>query len=107
MAYQPPLDGRYTVRSAFPSPSKSPGTCSRTVVAVTANAAPGLATSPTVTTTLPVVAPAGTRTTSAVADHIIGVPVVPLNLTVLVPWVAAKLVPAMVTIVPTGALVGS
>ena len=36
---------------------------------------------PTVTTTLPVVAPAGTGTTMLVADQLVGVAVVPLNVT--------------------------
>ena len=49
------------------------------------------------TTTLPVVAPAGTGTTMLVADQVVGVAVVPLNVTVLVPFVAPKLVPVIVT----------
>ena len=65
-----------------------------------------LARPPTVTTTLPVVAPAGTGTTMLVADQLVGVAAVPLNLTVLVPCVAPKLVPVIVTAVPTGPLVG-
>ena len=65
-----------------------------------------LARPPTVTTTLPVVAPAGTGTTMLVADQLVGVAVVPLNLTVLVPCVAPKFVPVIVTDVPTGPLVG-
>lgn len=40
---------------------------------------------PTVTITFPLVAPAGTVTVMLVADHAVGVAVVPLNLTVLVP----------------------
>src|SRR5438270_637699 len=52
---------------------------------------------PTVTTTLPVVAPAGTGTTMLVADQVVGVALVPLNVTVLVPFAAPKFVPAMVT----------
>jgi hypothetical protein len=73
---------------------------------VTVNEDPLLARPPTVTTTLPVVAPLGTGTTMLVADHVVGVAVVPLNFTVLVPWVAPKLVPVIVTDVPTGPLVG-
>src|SRR6516225_2452772 len=61
---------------------------------------------PTVTTTLPVVAPDGTGTTMLVADQLVGVAVVPLNVTVLVPCVAPKFVPAIVTDVATGPLVG-
>ncbi len=41
-----------------------------------------------------------------VADQLVGVAVVPLNFTVLLPWVAAKFVPVIVTAVPTGPLVG-
>src|SRR5260221_13233447 len=41
-----------------------------------------------------------------VADQLVGVAVVPLNLTVLVPWVAPKFVPVIVTAVPTGPFVG-
>jgi len=56
----------------------------------------------TVTTTFPVVAPAGTGTTMLVVDQLVGVAVVPLNVTVLVPFVAPKFAPAIVTDVPTG-----
>ena len=41
-----------------------------------------------------------------VADQLVGVAAVPLNVTVLVPCVAPKLVPVIVTAVPTGPLVG-
>lgn len=67
---------------------------------------PLLATPPTVTTTLPVVAPEGTGTTRLVALQLAGDAVVPLNVTVLVPWLAPKLEPAIVTEVPTGPEVG-
>jgi len=56
-----------------------------------------LARPPTVTTTLPVVAPVGTGTTMLVADQVVGVEVVPLNVTVLVPFVAPKFAPEIVT----------
>ena len=69
---------------------------------VTVNVTPLLATPPTVTTTLPVVAPLGTGTTMLVALQLVGTPAVPLNFTVLVPCVAPKFVPAIVTGVPTG-----
>jgi hypothetical protein len=59
-----------------------------------------------VTTTVPVVAPVGTGTAMLVADQLVGVAAVPLNVTVLVPRVAPKFVPAIVTTVPTGPLVG-
>src|SRR5260221_633099 len=73
---------------------------------VTVNALPLLARPPTVMTTLPVVAPAGTRTTMLVADQLVGVAAVPLNVTVLVPLVAPKVAPAIVTEVATAPLVG-
>src|SRR5262249_51641315 len=74
--------------------------------AVTVKVTPLLGKPLTVTTTLPVVAPAGTGTTMLVADQLVGVAVVPLNVTVLVPCVAPKLVPAIVTNVPTEPLLG-
>jgi hypothetical protein len=46
---------------------------------------PALATPETVTTTLPVVAPLGTGATMLVEPQLVGVAVVPLNFTVLVP----------------------
>src|SRR6187399_2867639 len=55
----------------------------------------------TITTTLPVVAPAGTGTTILVADQVVGVAGVPLKVTVLVPCVAPKFAPVIVTAVPT------
>jgi len=68
----------------------------------TVNATPLLATPDTVTTTFPVVAPLGTGTTMLVPDvlQLVGAPVVPLNVTVLVPWLAPKFVPVIVTEVP-------
>src|SRR2546427_2253410 len=68
---------------------------------------PLLATPPTVTTTFPVVAPTGTGTTMLVAVHVVGVPVVPLKVMVLVPLVAPKFVPVTVTGVATGPVVGA
>jgi hypothetical protein len=65
-----------------------------------------LAIPPTVTTTVPVVAPAGTGATMLVALHAVGVVAVPLNVTVLVPCVTPKFVPAIVTAVPTPPDVG-
>src|SRR5260370_42274188 len=61
---------------------------------------------PTVTTTLPVVAPLGTATAMLVAFQFAGVALVPLNVTVLVPCVEPKFVPVMVTAVPTNPDVG-
>ena len=75
-------------------------------VAPTVKATPLLALPPTVATTLPAVAPAGTGTTMLVADQVVGIALVPLKVTLLVPWVAPKLVPMIVTEVATGPLVG-
>jgi hypothetical protein len=55
----------------------------------------------TVTTTFPVVAPVGTGTVMLVALQLEGDPVVPLNVTVLVPWLVPKFVPVIVMEVPT------
>src|SRR6266567_9146658 len=77
-----------------------------TEITVTVKFAPLLATPPTVTTTLPVVAPAGTGTRMAVGLQIVGTAAVPLNVTVLVPWLAPKFAPVIVTDVPTTPDVG-
>jgi hypothetical protein len=69
---------------------------------VIVNFTPLLATPPTVTITLPVVAPVGTDITIVVAFQLVAVPAdVPLNDTVLVPCGLPKFVPVMVTEVPT------
>ena len=74
---------------------------------VTVKLVPPLAKPPTVTTTLPVVAPVGTFTTMLVALQLVAVPaLVPLNVTVLDPWLAPKFAPVIVTGVPTGPDVG-
>jgi len=52
---------------------------------VTVNVTPLLACPPTVTTTLPVIAPVGTGAVILVLDQLEGVAVVPLKVTVLVP----------------------
>jgi len=67
---------------------------------VTVKSTPLLAIPPTVTTTLPVVAPAGTGTEMLVALQLVGIAVVPLNVTVLATCVGPKPVPVMVTAVP-------
>jgi hypothetical protein len=69
---------------------------------VTVKGTPLLATPPTVTTTLPVVAPVGTGSTMLVALHVVGIPAVPLNVIVLVLCVEPKFVPVTVTVAPTG-----
>jgi len=67
---------------------------------------PLLATPETVTTTFPVAAPAGTGTVIELAPQLVGIAASPLNVTVLAPSVAPKLVPAIVTGVPTAPEVG-
>jgi hypothetical protein len=62
-----------------------------------------LAVPPTFTTRLPVVAPAGTGTVMKVLVHDVGVAIVPLNVTVLLPCVALKPAPPISTVAPTGA----
>ena len=74
--------------------------------AITVKREPLLAKPPTVTVTLPVVAPLGTDTAMLVLPQLVGVAAVPLKVTVLVPWVAPKFAPAIVTVVPTGPEVG-
>jgi len=76
------------------------------VALVTVNVRPLLATPPTVTTTLPLVAPEGTGTTMLVVDQLVGAPVRPLKVTLLVPFVEPKFDPAIVMLVPTVPLVG-
>src|SRR5208337_7187 len=85
---------------------KPVGTVGGVVSACTVKLTPLLATPPTVTTTFPVVAPAGTGATMLVALQLVGVAVVPLNLTVLVPCVAPKFAPVIVTDAPTNPDVG-
>ena len=69
---------------------------------------PLLGTPPTVTTTLPVVAPVGTSTVMLVALQAFAGDGagVPLKATVLEPWVPPKLLPVIVTGVPFGPMVG-
>ncbi len=62
---------------------------------------PLLAVPNTVTTTFPVVAPVGTVTTMLVALQLVTVAVVPLNATLLLPCVAPKFNPVIVTATPT------
>ncbi|HTV60667.1 MAG TPA: hypothetical protein VMJ93_17470 [Verrucomicrobiae bacterium] len=75
-------------------------------VAITVKTTPALAFPETVTTTLPVVAPLGTGAVMLVLVQLVGVAVVPLNLTVLLPWVDPKVVPVIVIAVPTVPEVG-
>src|SRR5437899_1193781 len=73
---------------------------------VTLKFIPLLATPPTVTTTLAVVAPAGAGATMLVALQLVGVPAVPLRVSVLVPCVAPKFAPVIATDVPSTPDVG-
>jgi len=68
--------------------------------------APLLSTPLACTTTFPVVAPDGTGTPILPALQVVGVAVVPLNFTVLVPWLDPKLAPVIVTDAPTAPDVG-
>jgi len=72
----------------------------------TVKGAPLLARPPTVTMTLPDVAPFGTGTTMLVALQLVGAAAAPLKVTVLVPCEAPKFAPLIVTEVPTGPEVG-
>lgn len=75
--------------------------------ATTVNDFPLLPTPLNATTTLPVTAPVGTVATIELAPQLaIDVAVVPLNFTVLVPCVAPKFEPAIVTDAPTAPVVG-
>jgi hypothetical protein len=60
----------------------------------------------TSTTTGPVPSPAGTGATIVVALQLVGVAGIPLKVTVLVPWLEPKFVPAIVTAVPATPEVG-
>ena len=66
---------------------------------------PLLATPFTVTTTLPVVAPAGTGTLIDLLSQLVGAPGVPLKVTVFLPWDQPKSVPLIVTHTPTAPVV--
>lgn len=68
---------------------------------MTVNAAPLLAFPPTVTATFPLVAPLGTGTVMLMSLQLAGVAAVPLKLTMLELCTAPKLVPVIVTGVPT------
>src|ERR1700675_2928592 len=72
----------------------------------TVKVTPLLSPPPVCTTTGPVVAPLGTGAVMLVALQLLGVAGVPLNLTVLLPWVEPKLVPVIPTDVPTAPEVG-
>src|SRR5256886_11566734 len=103
MIRRPPRSTLFPYTTLFRSPT-NPDVGFRPVMlgpgVVTVKLTPLLATPPTVTTTLPVVAPAGTGTTMFVTLQLVGVAPIPLKVTVLVPWLAPKLAPVIVTDVP-------
>jgi len=101
---EPPLAVAWPVIAGLPTSCVCHG--AGNVAVVTVNGAPLLAAPFTVTTTLPVVAPLGTGTAMLVADQLVGVAAVPLNRTLLVPCVDPKLLPAIVTVAPTGPVPG-
>ena len=67
---------------------------------------PALGTPDTVTTTLPVLAPAGATAVMLLALHDVTLAVIPLKLTLLVPGIAPKFEPAITTDEPTGPELG-
>jgi hypothetical protein len=69
---------------------------------VTVKLTPLLATDPTVAITLPVLAPEGTEVTRLVSLQLVGTTGMPLKVTELNPFDAPKLLPLIVTGVPTG-----
>src|SRR5262249_15594477 len=71
------------------------------ILGPTVNVMPLLAWPPTVTTIGPVSAPFGTGTMMRLAFQLVGVPAVPLKLTMLEPGELPKLLPVIVTDVPT------
>jgi hypothetical protein len=70
-------------------------------VPVTVNVIALLDCPPTVTVTGPVTAPVGTGTTIASCDHWVGLAITVPNATLEMPWGEPKLVPEIVTVVPT------
>ena len=75
-------------------------------VGSTVNVTPLLETPLTVTTTLPVLAPLGTKATTDVVPQLVGVAAAPLKVMVLVPCGEPKFVPVIVTEVPTAPELG-
>lgn len=76
-------------------------TCWMSLIAVVADCTvksiPLLATPPTVTMALPVAAPTGTGAMTLEALQLVGVELIPLKVTVLVPWDTPKFAPVIVT----------
>jgi hypothetical protein len=92
-----PVPAMVTLVPTIPEPGDKLAT-----FGITVNAAPLLATPPTVTTTvpLPAAAAAGTGAVMDVALQLIGVAATPLNVTVLLPCELPNPVPAIVTAAP-------
>jgi hypothetical protein len=91
---------------AFPTCKELEDGETATETCVTENATPLLVNPFTAMFTFPVVAPLGTVATTAVELQLVVFAETPLKATVLVPLVAPKFVPLMVTEVPTGPEVG-
>src|ERR1017187_9435621 len=96
----------------YPVPVKDAGTDNPSsklglfrIPAVTVKLSPLLDLPFTMTTTFPVVAPAGAATTMLVSVKLVGSAAVPIYCTVLIPGVVPKFVPVIVTTVPTGPVV--
>src|SRR3954470_2316191 len=102
----PDVADAWPLSAGLPTSCVCQGAGSVPVAVVTVKGAALLATLFTVTTRLPVVAPLGTGATMLDDVQLVGVAVVPLNLTVLVPGAVPKFVPLIVTDVPTGPLPG-
>jgi hypothetical protein len=89
-----------------PEPTRPEVGATLSIFGLTVNVDPLLFWPLTLTTTGPLEAPAGTGTTIVVLVQLVGVALVPLKVTVLVPCVAPKPLPATVTDVPTGPTFG-
>jgi hypothetical protein len=76
------------------------------MLGITVKGVPLLAAPPTVTTTFPVLEPDGTAATMLEVLQLVGVAMVPLNVTVLFPCDDPKFTPEIVTDLPTVADVG-
>ena len=92
--------------TAAPTAPEEGDTLEMLGVGRTVKLTPLLAWLETVTTTFPVVAPLGTAATILVELQLVTLAVVPLNLTVLLPCVDPKVVPAIVIEAPTAAELG-
>jgi hypothetical protein len=104
---EPCVDPKFAPVIVTDSPTTPAGGHRLVILGATVNDEPLLANPLTVTTTLPVVDPVGTVATIEVALQLpIVVAGVPLNCTVLVPWVEPKFVPVIVTEAPTAPDVG-